>query len=193
MRAFDFVLLFFSFVYALALTHLLMATARMIRYRSTIVFSVPHALWMFVALVLVIGNWISLWDFHAFSKITAWTIAIGFGFSILVYLACALLTPDFERDGTDGTLDLGEFHQRQGATYMGAMFATLIASVVINAVAASTMGMQSWGSENTLVVVMIVPMAAAFFVRKYWVQVVAPLILGLLLTAYVFVFYPSLG
>jgi hypothetical protein len=189
MKAFDFVLLFFSFVYALALTHLLMATTRMIRYRSSIVFSAPHALWMLVALVLVISNWISLWDFHTVTKITAAAISVGFAFSILVYLACALLSPDFDKDGT---LDLREFHERQGATYMGAMFVTLIASIVVNAAAASSMGIQSWGSENTLVIIMVVPMVAAFFVRKPWVQVLAPLVLAALMTAYIFVYYPVL-
>jgi hypothetical protein len=189
MKAFDFVLLFFSFVYALALTHLLMAAARMIRHRQGIVFSAPHILWMFIALILVIGNWISLWDFHVFTKITATVIAVGFAFSILVYLVCALVTPDFTGGGP---FDLREFHRLQGSTYMGAGFATLIASVAVNAAAAASLGMQNWGNENTLVIAAVVPMAAAFFVRKSWVQIVAPLILVVLLAAYIFIYYPFL-
>ncbi len=189
MRAFDFVLLFFSFVYALALTHVLMAAARMIRYRSTIIFSAPHALWMLVALVLVISNWISLWDFHTFTKITATAISVGFAFSILVYLGCALLSPDFE---AGSTIDLREFHNSQGTTYMGAMFVILIASVLLNVAAGSSMGMQTWWNENTLVITMLPPMLAALFVRKSWVQVVAPLVLAGQLTAYMFIYYPAL-
>lgn len=189
MRAFDFVLLFFSFVYALALTHLLMAATRMIRYRHSIVFSAPHALWMLVALALVISNWISLWDFHAFSKISAAEISVGFAFSILIYLACALLSPDFE----SGTMDLREFHERQGATYMGAMFVVLIVSVILNAAAASSMGLQNWGNENSLVVAMVPPIVAALLLRKIlWVQIVAPLVLAAQLIAYIFLFYPVL-
>jgi hypothetical protein len=190
MRAFDFVLLFFSFVYALALTHLLMAAARMIRYRRSVVFSVPHAMWMLVALALVISNWISFWDFHTFTKISAAEISVGFAFSILVYLACALLSPDFD---PGGTIDLRAFHEQQGTTYMGAMFVTLVASVVLNAVAASSVGLQSWGNENTLVIAMLPPMIAALVARKtLWVQVVAPLILAVELIAYIFLFYPVL-
>lgn len=189
MRAFDFVLLFFSFVYALALTHLLMTVARMIRYRQSIVFSLPQALWMLVALILVVGNWISLWDFHAVANITATAIAGGFAFSILVYLCCALVSPDFNNAGA---IDLREFHARQGTAYMGAALVTVIASVVMNVVAATTMGIQKWGNENTLVFAMLVPAIAALAVRKPWVQVVAPLALAGIATAYIFVYYPIL-
>ncbi len=189
MRAFDFVLLFFSFVYALALTHLLMTAARMIRYRQNIVFSVPHALWMLVALILVIGNWISLWDFHSMAKITATAIAVGFGFSILVYLDCALVSPDF--DG-DGEIDLRQFHDRQGTTYMGAVLVTIIASVILNAAAATAMGIQNWGNENAIVFAMLVPAIAALAVRKPWVQVAAPLVLVGITMAYIFIYYPVL-
>lgn len=189
MRAFDFVLLFFSFVYALALTHLLMAGALMIRHRRSIIFSVPHALWMVVALALVLSNWLSLWDFHTMAKISATVIAVGFAFSVLVYLACALVAPDFYKADR---VDLRQFHERQGATYMGAMLVTLVASVIVNLAAASGMGMQNWGNENTLVVVMLPPMLAAVFVRRPWVQVAAPLILAGMLVAYIFIYYPVL-
>jgi hypothetical protein len=61
---FEFIILFFSFIYTLALTHLLFAATRMIRHRRELVFSWPHALWMLNALLLLVGNWMSLWDFH---------------------------------------------------------------------------------------------------------------------------------
>lgn len=189
MRAFDFVLLFFSFVYALALTHLLMAAARMIRHRRKVVFSPPHALWMLVALFLVIGNWISLWDFHGMAKITAAAIAGGFAFSVLVYLDCALVSPDFDKDEI---IDLREFHDRQGTTYIGAMLATEIMSVILNLAVASGMGIQNWGNENALVFAMLVPTVAALAMRKPWVQVAAPLVLAGLLLAFIFVYYPIL-
>ena len=39
MRPFEFIILFFSFIYTLALTHLLFAWTRMIRYRRTLILS----------------------------------------------------------------------------------------------------------------------------------------------------------
>jgi hypothetical protein len=44
MHAFDFIMLFFSFIFALALTHLLLAVNAMIRRRRKIVLSLPHAI-----------------------------------------------------------------------------------------------------------------------------------------------------
>jgi hypothetical protein len=73
LRPFDFIILFFSFIYALALGHLLLAATFMIRYRRRIAFSLAHAIWMFDALLFLTANWISLWDFH-----TAAAISISF-------------------------------------------------------------------------------------------------------------------
>ncbi len=68
-------MLFFSFIYALALTHLLLAVNAMIRYRRKIQFSAPQAIWMFDALLAVSINWISLWDFHEVREISLEAIA----------------------------------------------------------------------------------------------------------------------
>jgi len=38
-RPFDFIILFFSFIYTLALTHLLFAVTRMVRHRRMLTFS----------------------------------------------------------------------------------------------------------------------------------------------------------
>jgi hypothetical protein len=48
-RPFGFVILFFSFIYALALTHLLPSVTSMIRYRSKVTVSAPLLVWMLVA------------------------------------------------------------------------------------------------------------------------------------------------
>jgi hypothetical protein len=49
-RPFDFVITFLAFIYALALTHLLLAAAHMIRHRRELIFDWAHALWMAAAL-----------------------------------------------------------------------------------------------------------------------------------------------
>jgi hypothetical protein len=58
LKAFDFIILFLSFIYTLGLTHLLLAATRMIRHRRTVIFSWPHALWMVAALGMLSGNWL---------------------------------------------------------------------------------------------------------------------------------------
>ncbi|MFX4501401.1 hypothetical protein ABTA59_19515, partial [Acinetobacter baumannii] len=70
MHPFEFIILFFSFIYTLALTHILFAATRMIRHRRQLVFSWPHALWMANALVFLAANWLSLWDLHESKTLT---------------------------------------------------------------------------------------------------------------------------
>ena len=64
MNAFEFIIVFLSFAYALAFSHMLFAAARMIRHRRVLIFSWPHALWMANAVMLLFSNWISLYDFR---------------------------------------------------------------------------------------------------------------------------------
>ncbi|HET9394390.1 MAG TPA: hypothetical protein VFO29_12815 [Candidatus Rubrimentiphilum sp.] len=189
MRAFDFILLFFSFVYALALSHLLMTAARMIRHRRTIVFSWPQALWMIAALLLVIGNWVSLWDFHNAVRMSAAVIGILFSFSVLVYLDCALVSPDFN---ADGVVNLQEFHELQGPTYIAVALATVVAALVLNWIVGG-MGAQNWANQNGLVVSMLLPPAAALILRKSsLVQVLAPLVLAAFMIVFISIYYPVL-
>lgn len=121
MRPFDFIILFFSIVYALALTHLLLSVTTMIRYRGKVMLSDPLLVWMLVALAFLVINWLSLWDFHELQTVTIWPIAVLFVFSINVYLVCALIAPSFERDED---FDLRTFQDRQRTAYLAA-FASL--------------------------------------------------------------------
>jgi hypothetical protein len=149
---FDFVITFLAFIYALALAHLLLAAAHMIRHRRELIFDWAHGLWMTAALALLWANWISLWDFHALDPITLPTIAIGFLCGINQYLVCAFVSPKL--DGEDG-MDMRRFHETQKQTYVGS-FAVLIGiSIPINFLAGSGLSITNWSSENNVVVAML--------------------------------------
>ena len=62
MTAFEHVTALFSFVYALALTHLLARIAELIVARDRVKFSGLLALGMINAILVVFANWLSLWD-----------------------------------------------------------------------------------------------------------------------------------
>jgi hypothetical protein len=100
--AFEHVTALLSFVYALALTHLL----ALIVAGERVKFSGLLALGMVNAVLLVFVNWLSLWDLRS---VTGWdiaSIAIQFLFAVFVYVICALVgskMPD------DGTIDLEDF------------------------------------------------------------------------------------
>ncbi len=62
MSAFEHVTALLSFVYALALTHLLARVAELIVARERVKFSGLLALGMVNAVLLVFVNWLALWD-----------------------------------------------------------------------------------------------------------------------------------
>lgn len=189
MRPFDFVMVFFSFIYSLALTHLLMSVVHMIRYRRQVSFDWVHALWMAVALVSLVTNWISFWDFHAVEPLPLASIVIGFVFSIIQYVACALVSPEIKGEGG---LDLHVFQETQGRTYIASFAALTAFSIGINFVGGSTMGIQNWARENSVVIAMLPTTIAPLVWRARWVQVAAPLLFLVMLAVYLVMFYPAL-
>jgi hypothetical protein len=188
-RPFEFIILFFSFIYTVALTHLLFAATRMIRHRRNLVFSWPHALWMLNALLLLTGNWISLWDFHRLDAIPLAIIATGLILVGIQYFICALVAPDFE-DGEE--FDLRAFHAREGQTYKAGFLVLTLVALGVNAAAGARAGVQHWADENAVVLVMILPVLISLFVRARWAQVGAPLVLAALMTIYLVIYYPVL-
>jgi hypothetical protein len=186
MKTFEFIILFFSFIFTLALTHLLLAVTRMIRHRRELIFSWEHALWMLNALALLLANWLSLFDFRGQESFDLDSIVMLFVFVIGLYFACALVSPDFE-DREE--YDMTEFHRREGPTYMGAMAAFIVLAFIAN-IAATKEGVGVWGAENKLVIWMIPVAVLPLFFRNRIVQLVCPIILLALNIAFMVIFYP---
>ena len=189
MHAFDFIMLFFSFIYALALTHVLLAVNAMIRYRRKITFSLPHAIWMFDALLAVSINWISLWDFHETQVLSLGAIAGGFVLSIAQYLVCALVSPDFENDRD---FDLRLFQNEQYRSYLSAFLVLIAVSIGVNIGGGTMLGIQKCTSENALVLPMLPAIAIPLFVRNQWIQIAGAVIFAILNIAYLLIYYPVL-
>jgi hypothetical protein len=188
-RPFEFIILFFSFVYTVALTHLLFAATRMIRHRRNLVFSWPHALWMLNALLLLTGNWISLWDFHRFGAISLAIIATGLVLVGIQYFICALVAPDFEEGEA---FDLRAFHAQEGRTYMSGFLVLTLVALGVNAAAGARAGVQNWADENVIVLAMIPPILISLFIRARWAQVGAPVVLAAAMISYLVIYYPVL-
>jgi len=190
MAPFDFIILFLSFIFTLALTHLLFAATRMIRHRRQLRFSWAHALWMFDALMLLIGNWISLYDFHRMETLPISIIAAGLVFSCAQYFICALVSPDFD-DGE--TFDLHAFHAREGRTYIAAFAVLMGLSLATNAAAGVGAGVENWARQNAIVLAMVPAVLTPLFVRARWAQIGGPLVLAILMILFVPLFYPVLS
>jgi hypothetical protein len=188
-RPFDFIILFFSFIYSLGLTHLLFAATRMIRHRRRLIFSWPHALWMATALGVMFGNWLSLWDFRALDPMPLSVIASGFAITVMQYAICALVSPELE---TEDDFDLRRFHQREGRTYISAFLVLMVLCLAANAAAGSGLGIQNWANQNLSVLIMMPPAVFALLVRANWAQVAAPLVMVGLMIAFPIAYYPVL-
>ncbi|MEO8455991.1 MAG: hypothetical protein ABI454_12610 [Sphingomicrobium sp.] len=189
MNPFEFIILFFSFIYTLALTHLLFAATRMVRHRRQLVLSWPHLLWMLVALGNLAANWISLWDFRSEGTLSLGTIAIGFLLVIINYALCALVSPDFEGGET---YDLKRFHECEGPTYIAAMLALVLASIAVNFLAGAALDIANWADENSVVIANLVPLGLALAVKRPWAQLLAPIALLATVIAYAVIYYPAL-
>lgn len=190
MGPFEFIILFLSFIYALALTHLLLAAARMVRFRRRIRFSGPHALWMLVALLSLAGNWLSTWDFHSQRRLSLATIGLAIFFAILNYLLCALVSPEFD-DAED--FDLRRFHEREGPTYIGARLVLGLAAMAVNFAAASELGLKSWAEQNIGIVLVLALCTLALLVRRTWVQWLVPAAIVIFFITVFEIFYPVLA
>lgn len=190
MGPFEYITLFLSFIYTLALTHLLFAASRMIRHRRELVFSVPHALWMVNALMILVTNWLSCWDFHVFERVSLAVIAAGFALSVLQYFVCALVSPDFEGGER---FDMRAFHAEQGRTYIVATLIIFLVSIAINFGAGFSEGLTNWTEQNLLVACFLPPILLALLVRRRWAQVLGPAAMLPLWLAYFLIYYPFLS
>jgi hypothetical protein len=187
---FEFIILFFSFIYTLALTHLLFAWTRMVRHRRRLVLSAPHLLWMFVALAHLSVNWLSLWDFRSGGSLPLTTIASGFVLVIINYALCALVSPDFEGGET---YDMKRFHDCEGPTYIGAMLVLVVTSIMVNVLAGAALDLEKWWNENYLVATFLIPPVLALTIKRQWIQLLAPVALLAGAIAYAVIYYPVLA
>jgi hypothetical protein len=102
---------------------------------------------------------------------------------------CALVAPDFE-DGEG--YDMRAFHAREGRTYIAASAVMVFVSLGINAAAGLAAGVPNWANQNALVMVMTPAVIAPLFVRARWVQILAPIVIGLSTVAFLALYYPAL-
>ena len=115
MTAFDHVTTLLSFVYALALTHLLSRIGTLVLGRERVRFSGLQALAMANAVVQVLLSWLYLWDARTAKDVDLITIVVGFLYAITVYFICVAAAPE----PSDGAVDLEAFYWRNRRVYYG--------------------------------------------------------------------------
>ncbi len=172
MRAFDHVLLLFSFVYALALTHLLSRVGSLMLARKRVRFSALHAFMVVNAVVLVFVNWLALWFVHNIQAWDLYSIVIYFLFALASFFFCAAAAPEVP---FEGTIDLEAFYWENYR-----LFYALIALQTVVAMLSSVPLLKPhwelfvWTNIDSLP--FFIPPILATTVRSRWAQWVSAII-----------------
>ena len=174
MGAFGHVVSLLSFVYALAIAHLLTTVARLIGARARVRFSWFHAYWMAIAMLVLVVDWINFWEMR---NIAAWSminIAIVLAAAFADYLQAALVCPEIP---PDGPIDLQAFHVQQSRYYIGAFIVGGVVAMISNAYYASGYNIAVFAAQNMTIVPMIAVALGAAIFRNRWVQIAVPILL----------------
>ncbi len=190
MSAFEHVTALLSFVYALALTHLLARIAELAVARERVRFSGLLALGMVNAILLVFSNWLSLWDLRSIARWDLLSIVIQFLFAVSVYLICVLVGP---KTPDEGEIDLEAFFWRQRPYFYGAVVTCVVLSLFANLAYLKTPNPVLFLKENLTNLPMLIPTVSALLSSKRWIQWASGLLFLALMLVYTIVFCRVLG
>jgi hypothetical protein len=190
---YEHLIVLFSFVFALALTHVLASATDLMLARGRVKFSALQALWMFDTLVLLLLNWLSLWDLH---RVTHWGLAgilVAFVTCVLQYFACSLVSPTV---AGAGEVDMEDFRSSAKGLYLGALLALTVVSMIANLVFRDVIGAGSggnWIQQDLTIVPMVLFLTLALAVRARWAQWTAAVAMLVASSVFCAVFIGSLG
>src|SRR5579863_10097568 len=131
MNAFDHVITLLSFVFALAMAHLLSRAAALITERERVRFSGLLALAMLNAVTITFTNWLEIWDLRGVVQWDLASIATLFVFSIALYFLCAVIAPE---PSAEGTVDMETYYERQRAPFYWLVVGVIGMSIASNVI-----------------------------------------------------------
>lgn len=115
MTLFESIFALISVVTSLALTQLITGVVKLIRHAERGRLSLIHACWMWLAFVLVIGNWASLVGVQGNPDWPPGRIVLWLTAMISLYVFAALVVPDTE---PGEPIDLAGFEQTESRRYI---------------------------------------------------------------------------
>jgi hypothetical protein len=167
MAAFDHVILLLSFVFALALTHLLSRVGGLMLARKRVRFSALHAFMVVNAVVLVLVNWLALWFVHTTSAWDLFSIVIFFLFALCSYFFCAAAAPEVP---FEGAIDLEAFYWENYKLFYGLIaLQTIVAMLTsLSAPLRRDWSLFVWTNIDSLP--FFIPPILATTIRSRWAQ-----------------------
>ncbi len=167
---FQHITVLFSFVFAIALTHVLSCVSKLILARDRVRFSGLHALWILNALIVLLINWISIWLLETVKHWSVGEIMVQLGWAIPQYFTCSLISMPV---GNEGAIDMPAFYERQRSVVFSAFAAMYAMSMVANF--ADRNNLEGWkpgdwiGAE-LLVLPMLIAALVAGWAKPRWLQ-----------------------
>jgi len=180
---FEHVTTLLSFIYALAVTHLLASATELIIARDRVKFSGLQATWMAAALLGVFVNWLQFWPLRAISHWSLIDVSLLMLTAVVQYFTCSLVSVRVEREGA---VDMAAFYARQKPMFLSALGGLLVLAAILNyAERNQSQGLAStaWIGEDLLVAPLAAPLVVSAIARATWLQWTSVLVyLALLLT-----------
>lgn len=172
---FEHVTILLSFVFAIALTHLLASTTELIWARSRVRVSWLQALWMFNAVLMLLINWLGFWYTNTIPNWNALDITVNFTGSLIQYFTCSLLSI---RPENEGIIDMPAFYERQRPAIFWAFAATLLANIFQNWWFRNAPGQDPtlWLRADMNGLAMLAAIALAGWARPVWLQWLAGIV-----------------
>jgi hypothetical protein len=158
-----------SFVYALALTHLLTRVGGLLMARARVRFSGLLTLAIVNSVYAVFSNWLVLWNMHVIGRWNLADIASEFCFAAIMYVQCIVCTPDPDKDGP---IDMEAFYWAQHRLFYGANATAKLLALFGVLVYAETTG--GFGIRDAIgPAIAILPALLGLFAPQRWAQWVA--------------------
>jgi hypothetical protein len=173
MTAFDHVLVLLSFVYALALTHLLSRIMGLYLARERVKFSALPALLALNAILTVFFTWLELWPFRATPTWDLLSIGAQFAFAVAVYFQCSVALPEVT---PEGTVDLDAFYRRESRTYYKIFLISVLIAIASNFTLLKSHDFHAFWLWQLAVLPLLAITVLALALRPRWAQWTAALL-----------------
>lgn len=171
---FEHVTLLLSFVYAVALTHLLSTATELLIARQRVRLCGLYTAWLLIALLMLLVNWMSFWGLVAIKRWTVFEVLLQFLLAIIQYFTCSAFRIAEARG--DECIDLRVIYQERRTLIAGAFLALGLLAAFQNWWDRNNVfGLKAadWIGEDLTVAPMIVGVIIAGWARPLWLQWVA--------------------
>jgi hypothetical protein len=166
--------LFMSFVFALAITHILSTVTELILARDRVIVSGPYAIWMLNAVILLLTNWLALGNFKEVTHWTLGSVMTLFIIALTLYLICAAMAIKVRENEP---VDMPAFFARNRFVIFGAWAVGRLSVMAANYVFRDLTPVgAAWVKADATILVGLAVIAVAAFAKPKWLQWTAALL-----------------